>query len=242
MSSRSRQSNRRTGAEMRTQLIEAGIRLLEEVGPEALQARRVAAEVGASSMTVYTHFEGMPGLLAAIVNEAFVRFGAALAGVAPTEDPVADFLAMGAAYRSYALASPQRYRLMFGLTALYAEAAHDITAESLDGGPGPGAFAQLVAVVQRMIDAGCIRADPARAVAARIWGLIHGVILLELTGNLGAQGEAVNTVLGPAIVDLLAGMGATREQLDAAVARVQADLAIESDSAATGSGAVTESS
>jgi hypothetical protein len=42
-------------------------------------------------------------------------------------------------------------------------------------------------------------------------------------------------------VDLLAGMGATREHLDAAVARVQATLALESDSSATESDAAAES-
>jgi len=173
VSSRTRQPNRRTG-DTRTQLIEAGIRLLEEVGPEALQARRVAAEVGASTMTVYTHFEGMPGLLSAIVDEAFTRFGAALASVAPTDDPVADFLVMGSAYRNYALVSPQRYRLMFGLTTLHTAPVTDPAAESSRKGPGEGAFAQLSTVVQRMIDAGCIRADPVRAVALRIWGSSTG--------------------------------------------------------------------
>ncbi|WP_308162982.1 TetR/AcrR family transcriptional regulator [Nocardia alni] len=223
MSSRTR----RTAAEMRNDLIEAGIRLLEEVGPEALQARRVAAEVGASTMTVYTHFDGMPGLLWAIAGESFVRFGAALGSVPPTEDPVADFLAMGVAYRRYALDNPQRYRLMFGLTALRAESVLDVTAEPEDSDPATAAYDQLVTAVQRMIDAGRIRADPARQVAARIWGLIHGVVLLELTGNLGEQGQAVTAVLGPATHDLLVGMGTKREELELSAERAWQAVANE---------------
>ncbi len=204
---------------MRNDLIEAGIRLLEEVGPEALQARRVAAEVGASTMTVYTHFEGMPGLLSAIVGEAFIRFGAALGSVAPTDDPVADFLVMGVAYRRYALDNPQRYRLMFGLTALRTGSVLDVTAEPEEGEPAIVAYDQLVTAVQRMIHAGRIRADPARQVAARIWGLIHGVVLLELTGNLGTHGQAVTAVLEPATHDLLVGMGTRREELELSAER-----------------------
>lgn len=233
MSSRTRQSNRRSAADTRTQLIEAGIRLLEEVGPEALQARRIAADIGASTMTVYTHFEGMPGLLAAIIGEAFVRFGAALASVAPTDDPVADFLAMGHAYRNYAVESPQRYRLMWGLTSLHTYATHDLTTGPVGEGPGGETFEQLVAVVQRMIDAERIRADPPRAVAARIWGLIHGVVLLELTGQLGTDGQAVTAVLQPAIQDLLAGMGAAREELELSVERARRAVSPENDGAAT---------
>lgn len=221
MSSRTRQTNRRSAADTRTQLIEAGIRLLEEVGPEALQARRIAADIGASTMTVYTHFEGMPGLLAAIIGEAFVRFGAALASVAPTDDPVADLLAMGLAYRNYAVESPQRYRLMWGLTSLHTHATHDLTTSPVGEGPGGETFEQLVAAVRRMIDAERIRADPPRAVAARIWGLIHGVVLLELTGQLGTDGQALTSVLQPAIRDLLAGMGAAREELELSVERAR---------------------
>ena len=233
MSSRSRQPKRRTGGDMRAQLIEAGIRLLEETGPEALQARRVAAEVGASTMTVYTHFEGMPGLLSAIVGEAFTRFGAALGSAPPTDDPVADFLVMGAAYRNYALASPQRYRLMFGLTTLPTAPAMDPAGAPFCEEPGGEAFAQLSTVVQRMIDAGCIRADPVRAVALRIWGLIHGIVLLELTGNLATQGEAVTAVLAPATIDLLAGMGTTRERLERSARRAKDAIAAESGTART---------
>jgi AcrR family transcriptional regulator len=42
-------------------------------------ARKVAAEIGASTMAVYTHFGGMNGLLEAIIAASFERFGAALA-------------------------------------------------------------------------------------------------------------------------------------------------------------------
>lgn len=206
---------------MRGQLIEAGMRLLEEAGPEALQARRVAAEVGASTMAVYTHFDGMPGLVSAIIIEAFTRFGAALGAVAPTEDPAADFLVMGAAYRQYALASPQRYRLMFGLTSLHTGSIHDFTAEPLQEGTGAATYLQLVAVVRRMIDAGRIRADPPRQVAARLWGLIHGVVLLELTGYLGAEGQAMTAVLGPATMDLLIGMGSDAAELNRSMRRAR---------------------
>lgn len=237
----SRQSNRRTGAQMREQLIEAGLRLLEEVGPEALQARRVAAAVGTSTMAVYTHFEGMPGLLSAIVREAFIRFGAALGGVAPTEDPVADFLVMGAAYRRYALDSPQRYRLMFGLASPPTASTHDFTVESLTEGSGTETFQQLVTVVRRMIEAGRIRADPPHQVAARLWGLIHGVVLLELTGHLGNQDQALLAVLGPATRDLLVGMGSDATELDNSLQRALRTMTATPGLALEAAGGETES-
>ncbi|MCM6776765.1 TetR/AcrR family transcriptional regulator [Nocardia sp. CDC159] len=205
---------------MRAQLIEAGIRLLESEGPQALQTRRVAAEVGASTMAVYTHFGGMTELISAIVAEAFARFGAALA-VPPSADPIEDFLLMGYAYRAYALAAPQRYLLMFGLTRTpeTASRAVDHTAGPVTDAIGAETFEQLVAVVERMMAAEVIGGDSAHEVAARLWGLIHGVVSLELAGKFGTDGRAAPRVLLPATVDLLVGMGADRARVDAAVRR-----------------------
>ncbi len=98
----------------REQLVEAGIRILERDGLAALSARKLAAETGTSTMAVYTHFGNMTGVVDAIASEAFIRFTRALTEVEQTDDPVADFFAMGVRYREFALANPQRYQLMFG--------------------------------------------------------------------------------------------------------------------------------
>ncbi|MGV9676787.1 TetR/AcrR family transcriptional regulator [Nocardia sp. NPDC003482] len=211
---------------MRERLIEAGIDLLESDGPQALQTRRVAAAVGASTMAVYTHFGGMTELLGAIVAEAFARFGAALGARPPSDDPVADFLVMGYAYRQYALANPQRYLLMFGLSPASENggAPCDFVAAPVTDAVGAETFEQLVAVVERMIAEGHIHTGSAREVAARLWGLIHGVVLLELSGNLGADGRAVTQVLLPATMDILVGMGADRAHVEESLARAAAAI------------------
>lgn len=201
----------------RAQLIEAGIQLLEEVGPEALRARTVAAEIGVSTMAVYTHFGGMNELLEAVAAEAFARFGAVLA-VPDTDDPVADFFVAGNAYRSYALANPQRYRLMFGLVSPQTTRPVVLSLSS-PGAPAEFAvsttsFNQMLHIVERMIQAGRIRADPVADVAGRLWSLVHGVVLLEITGYLGGEGHAVTNILGPATADLLVGMGDERTRIE----------------------------
>ncbi|MBF6170372.1 TetR/AcrR family transcriptional regulator [Nocardia blacklockiae] len=206
---------------MRDRLVAAGLRLLEEGGPEALQTRRVAAAAGASTMTVYTHFGGITGLLKAVAAEAFARFGAALASTAPTDDPVADFFAMGYAYREYALASPQRYRLMFGLTAQQTEhpLGRDVTDAPVVDVVGAETFEQLVGAVARMIDGGHLSPQPVRQVAARMWALMHGTVMLELSGYLGTENHGPATVLGPATVDLLVGMGGARAEVERSLRR-----------------------
>src|SRR3954469_19209449 len=103
-------------ADQRERMLEAAVRMLEDAGPEALQARALVAEVGTSTQAVYTLFGGMPGLFEALVADGFARLAAHVEAVPRTDDPVADFFTMGGAYCDWALGHPQLYRLMFGLT------------------------------------------------------------------------------------------------------------------------------
>src|SRR3954449_10333902 len=96
--------------------MEVALRMLEEAGPEALQARRLTEEIGASTQALYTLFGGMPGLFEAIVADGFTRFAAHVEAVPETDDPVADFFARGWAFGEWAFSHPQLYRLMFGVT------------------------------------------------------------------------------------------------------------------------------
>ncbi|MFA1542435.1 TetR/AcrR family transcriptional regulator [Actinomadura monticuli] len=199
----------RPGEDARRRLVDAGIRLLERDGPEALNARRLAAEIGASTMAVYTHFGGMAGLHEAIMKEEFVRFGRHLHAVPRTDDPVADLLALGLAYRDFVLANPQRYRFMIGLTGpgAHPPIGHDLIGE---GTPTTlpevnAVFEQNVETVRRVMAAGRIRRDDPVPVAAQIWSMLHGYVLLETIGVFGRDG--VPTVLAPAAVNLLVGLG-----------------------------------
>lgn len=63
---------------VRDELLHAGVRLLDDHGPDALQTRKVAAAAGTSTMAVYTHFGGMRGLIAAIAEEGLRQFDVAL--------------------------------------------------------------------------------------------------------------------------------------------------------------------
>jgi AcrR family transcriptional regulator len=205
----------RVQSDGRERLIEAGIRLLEQHGPQALQARKVAAEVGASTMAVYTNFGGMTGLIDAIAGEAFARFARALTEVPETEDPVADFVAMGVAYRRFALSNPQRYQLIFGIESpgeCTDRKDVTVTGTPTDRSDRAVSFAALVNVVRRMIAAGRIRDDGELPIAGRMWSVIHGAVMLELAGFFGHEGHGPVQVLAPMMLDLLVGMGDDRDK------------------------------
>ncbi|OBA96195.1 TetR family transcriptional regulator [Mycobacteriaceae bacterium 1482268.1] len=207
------------------QLIEAGMRVLERDGLAALSARKLATETGTSTMSVYTHFGGMTGLIDAIAMEVFRRFTQALTEVDETADPVADFLVMGAHYREFALANPQRYQMMFGTTAeslSHSRADITVTGRAAAGHDLGMSFDALLTVVRRMIAAGRIRDDGESVIAGRLWSVIHGAVLLEIAGFFGHEGHGVSQILAPLIVDVLAGMGDDRGKVEQSMATAAA--------------------
>lgn len=202
---------------VRERLIDGGIRLLERDGLQSLSVRNVAAEAGTSTMAVYTHFGGMTGVIDAVATEAFSRFTQVLTEAPQTDDPVADFFVMGTAYRTFALANPQRYQLIFGAASPATVAGYrtDVTStESVtDRVEWAASFDALRNVVRRMIAAGRIRYEDGELnIAGRLWSLSHGEVMLELAGFFGHDGHGLTHILTPLTVDALVGMGDERER------------------------------
>lgn len=202
-------------ADPRTRLLEAAQRLLAAAGPEALQARRLAAEIGASTMAVYTYFGGIGQLITEVVREGFTWFGQRLAEVPHADDPVADLLALGLAYRGYALDNPQLYRLMFGLNAPGGRRVGNDPSVAAAAAALPearAAFAQLVGHVSRVMEATGRPAEESPAAAAfQIWSAVHGYVLLEVAGFFSGYTDSVERLLIPLLAKLVAGIGADPE-------------------------------
>ena len=161
--------------EVRTALIERAAAMLAAREPVTL--RSVVEGTGASTMAVYTHFGGMPGLWRAVRQEGFTRLGARLSVVPETTDPVHDLAALGLAYTGSALAEPNLYRAMF-----------DDAAALEDPVAAERTFAPLVGAAERARTSGRFLASlDARALATRQWAAGHGLALLVVNGVLGPE-------------------------------------------------------
>lgn len=163
---------------LRLRLLEAAVRTLSEDGPDALSLRKLAAQVGTSTTAVYSLFGGKPGLLEAVFDEAFARFGQRLAAVVLTDDPLGDLRALGDAYRASALAEPHFYQVMFGSSG----AAITPGPESRER--AEATFRPLVDGVRRAMAAGALRPDDPVTVASAMWAAAHGLVSLELRALL----------------------------------------------------------
>jgi AcrR family transcriptional regulator len=155
---------------VRMALLETAARIIATEGLGKLTLRRLAHDVGTSTMAIYTHFGGMTELRREIRREGFARLGARQAAVATTGDPIADLCALRTAYYRNAVENPNLYQAMF----------MDGPVDAEDAGVGLDTFGQLVTTVQRGIDAGRLHpADPV-GLATQLWALVHGLVTLEL--------------------------------------------------------------
>src|SRR5262245_1682880 len=92
--------------DLRQAVLQTAGEIIEKEGLEALSLREVARRAGVSHSAPYRHFPDRERLLAALVEEGFSMLAEALEKRPRRE--------MGEAYVEFALAHPERFRLMFG--------------------------------------------------------------------------------------------------------------------------------
>jgi AcrR family transcriptional regulator len=197
----------RDASGVRERLLEAAAELLDDEGPQALTARRIAAAAETSTMAVYTHFGGMPALVKQIVAEGFTRLDQHQATVPHTDDPLADLLALALAYRDNAMQNPHLYAVMFGATSLK---GFQLTEDDME--IGLNSFATLTEYVALAMESGQLRRDDPARVAAQMWTAMHGYVMLELAGLHLPPDNPVEDVMLPLLTTLVAGLAPDNDQ------------------------------
>jgi len=145
--------------ELRQTVLQAAGEILEKEGLEALSVRELARRAGVSHNAPYRHFPDRASLHAALAAEGFEMLRHALRSRPRRE--------MGEAYVGFALAHPERFRLMFGGLA----------------GLEPRARQTYEALLESFADLG----EDAPYAAAAAWGLMHGLAHLLLDGHFGGE-------------------------------------------------------
>jgi AcrR family transcriptional regulator len=160
---------------LRTRLLEVTSQVLSSDGESAVTVRKVAAAAGTSASAVYALFGSREALVGAVSSEGFRRFAEHLSAVGQSDDPAADLRALGGAYRRFALADPHFYRVMFYRAV---PPTPDEPASALER----PTFRVLHDAVARAVGGGA--PEHVLSAAVGLWGLVHGLVSLELAGLL----------------------------------------------------------
>jgi len=172
-------------------LCDAAEHLFVVHGPEAVTIRQLASAIGVSPMTPYRYFKDKDAILAAVRARAFDRHAQALetAYHAPASGPVERAVTVSGAYLRFALEHPEAYKLMFDITQPGAEAYPDLVRA------GERSRATMTRHIRDLTEAGLISGDP-DLIGHMYWAAMHGPIMLQLSGMLGADFTAERIVDG----------------------------------------------
>lgn len=165
-------------------LLDAALAIVEESGVAALTLRAVARRVGVTHAAPYRHFPDKAALLAAVATEGFRqltdRMNAAREAV--EGDELDRMAAIGAAYVSFAVEHPARYRVMFGrdLDGVPEDHPFRVSAQAAFG-----VLTRCVGELEPLPAGAAVGSHPSvdgRAVLA--WATVHGLALLMMDRRL----------------------------------------------------------
>lgn len=171
--------------DLRSALVDAGLRALETTEIGDISLRQIARDVGVSATAVYRHFPDKRALLVALAHAGIEKLGEAQAKAAGSASDTSAFSATGRAYVRFALAHPALFRLIFthlppaGETvfgeSLAARLLHDKAAAATGG-----------------------NAEETRRLMVQAWAVVHGLAMLMLDGQLPHDDALIDQVIDPA--------------------------------------------
>jgi|SRR5687767_9294511 len=185
---------------------------IAESGAPALSLRAIARELKITAPAIYNYFPDRDALVTALIIDAYTSFGdwqLEARDSVSNHDSRKKLEAIGLAYRNWAHTYPQRYQLIFGAPIpgykAPAEGVFPSSARSISA---------LFGVVEEIRAAGKLHVDSLSTiheeyrayyglwrsylgevhpqslfVAMNIWARVHGIVSLEIQGNLPPFGE-----------------------------------------------------
>jgi AcrR family transcriptional regulator len=191
----------------RDEIMTIALRQIADGGVEALSLNAIAKEMAVSGAALYRYFASRDDLVAALVVQAYDDLAQTLetAVARRHKSGPARVHAVAAAYRSWAVAQPHRYRLVFATrlgpgrlasddVVLASQRSMDVFLQALGSLPAkpestgrtvsPALASQLLAWRQRTTESDLPAAT--LRLGMTCWTRLHGILSLELDGHLHA--------------------------------------------------------
>jgi AcrR family transcriptional regulator len=184
---------------LRRALLEAGIALAREGGPNAIVLREATRRAGVAPNAAYRHFSSHSDLLqavrAAALSSLALAIEAEIAGVRPSklslESARATLRAVGTGYLKFALAETGLFRTAFSVPD---RVEGDVDAAKA-GKSGLNPFQLLSAALDLMVAAGALPQERRPAAEYLAWSAVHGLAFLIIEGPLkGASRKEIRAI------------------------------------------------
>lgn len=179
---------------LRQALIQAGLDLAREGGPDAVSVREATRRVGVAPNAAYRHFQDRDALLAAVCSSAQAEVARAidaqLATVDPDQDPMTRarlrFRAVGLGYMRFAQRHPGLFRTAFWTSRDLSKAR----SPERRGAGGHTPFELLSGALDELVETGILAPEERPGAEFLAWSAVHGLATLLIDGPLRRLGEA----------------------------------------------------
>ena len=171
---------------------ETALDLVRARGPQALNARALAAALGCSTQPIFKNYPSMEALRRAVLEEALATYHRFVEDTVAAS-PYPPYKARGLAYIGFARAEPTLFRLLF-MRSRSGESSSpedpDWPADTARAGASTG-----------------LSGSQAELFHLEMWALVHGIAVMLATGYLSLEEE----VIGRMLTDAFRGIRSNRE-------------------------------
>ena len=189
--------------DLRRTLLEAGIEMARQGGPDAVVLREATRQAGVVPNAAYRHFASQQALLQAVrdhaLSAAATMMEAELAKIPETLSPAdaarASLRSVGRAYLRFAHAEPGLFRTAFGVQGSAGAAM------AADNAPNP--FRLLGAALDRLVAAGILPVARRPGAEYLAWSAVHGLALLVTDGPLFSMTAAERQAIEERLLDMV---------------------------------------
>jgi AcrR family transcriptional regulator len=186
----------------RRAILDAAGRLFASEGYRTVSIRRIAARVGYSPAAIYLHFPGKAAIVAALAEDGFQRFAAALSTAGPEDDPLAALEERLWRLYEFSKEQPNYFWLMFVDRSVPALRHRDRFPAARR------ARAEGAELVRRCVAAGLLPAGTNPEAAFDVLATaIHGAALSRLCGRI-PPGSDADVLARDTLRSVLAGLKA----------------------------------
>ena len=192
--------------DLRQALLDAGIAMAREGGPDAVVLREATRRAGVSPNAAYRHFADREALVSAVSDAAAGSSAAAIEAEwdavppgTPAETAHAHLRAVGRGYLRFARDEPGLFRAAYTVPTDLESAFSPEKA-----GPGGRTPFQLLAVaLDELVDAGAIPAERRAGAEFCAWSAVHGLAMLVLGGPLRDLDEGTLELAARSVIDMV---------------------------------------
>ncbi len=170
-----------TKEELRDLIVGETMNLVDDFGATNITARDIAARIGYTPGTLYTHFDNLGAIFLQVAVRILVRLKAQIQGAIDSAgDPADRLLEMGYAYLGFAEAHPNWFALLFNHKVKQEQVVPAHLQETVDS------LFDLVRAELAALDPKATAAELELGVRA-LWSGVHGICALSLSDRVVTQ-------------------------------------------------------